>query len=280
MMIPVNLLASLLGISSVIPAVLSAAVPKAPPSLLNIDELNREMDAVTLNSTISGIDFDAIMNDPQVPWDGEPPATDKGSLEKRAKAYNYIKFKVTLEGAIGHLHGFDFTTGAPLFYPGSPIPFRATSADLYVFDKFRANARDILLIWREPDSGQALPGSIFYMTNRRLYKFIYPGDSTEPVLYDDASYVKWKGFNDLYASQDYISGAPYNGRNIFSAYYYFVTGWGNPAVIRSGDMRMQWPDGRNVKGWFYFQSLGYPYDHYYTTGSITGQLQSKGSRVL
>ncbi|KAK6336102.1 hypothetical protein TWF696_001670 [Orbilia brochopaga] len=283
-MVPVKLLASILGISSAIPSVLGAAVPSAPPSWpLNIDELNRQMDAHPMNSTASGLDFfDSIMNDPQVPWDGEPPsiATDKTPLEKRAKAYNYIKFKVTLSGEIGHLHGFDFTTGAPLFYPGSPIPFRATSADLYVFDKFRRNARDMLLIWREPYSGQALPGSTFLMTNRRLYKFIYPGDTTEPVLYDDGFYVKWKGYNDLYASFDYTPGGYYNGRCIFSARNDWLLGWGNAEVVRSGDFRVQWPDEKNCKGWVYVKSLGYPIDHYYYIASFTGKVQAKGSRVL
>ncbi|KAJ6257461.1 hypothetical protein Dda_7246 [Drechslerella dactyloides] len=277
----IKLFTTILGVSSMVPAVFGATIPTVS-SLLDIDTLNREMDAFTVNSTTSGLDFfDAIMNDPEIPFEGTSysDSIEKNTLEKRARAYNYIKFKVTLDGALGHLHGFD-SVGNPLFYPGSPTRFRATSADLYVFDRFRRNARDMALIWREPNAGQARPGSTIWMTNKRLYKFFYPGDSTEPVWYDDTIYVKWKGFNDLYASQDYFPGGDYNRRCEFSAYQNWLLGWGNPVVIRSGDMRIQWRDGSNLAGWIYVQSLGYPFDHYYYTATITGRIQTRGSRVL
>ncbi|EWC43747.1 hypothetical protein DRE_07365 [Drechslerella stenobrocha 248] len=281
-MIPTRLLPTGLLLLTFTSTVFGATLPI---QRLNLEDVDRELDGLTANSTShTGVDiFDTIINNPEIPFSdlltGIPldNDTDAHPLEKRAKRYNALKFKVTLTGEIGHLNLAIEWGGT-----GQYQPFRATSADLYIFDKLGRNARDILLVWRDPTAGRAAPGSVRWMTNTRLYSFLYPGDRTEPVRYDDTIYTKWQGFNNLLAQQTYTPGGIYNGRCVWGARYGFLLGWGDTEVARNSGMRLVWSNAASptISGWVTLRSLGYPYDHYYYTASISGQFQLKGYAVL
>ncbi|KAF3939997.1 hypothetical protein ABW19_dt0202443 [Dactylella cylindrospora] len=274
-MLSSRLLTPLVALIAITPSIFATAVPD--PFVELSDGLN--VDPADFNATEfvhPGPDFfDKLMNDPEIPFTDVPEnVTEPHTLEKRAlKRYNYLKFKVTLNG---HLNQVINTQD-----PGRPWYFRCTSADLYIFDKIRRNARDIVLVWRNPNGGNAVPGSIFYMTNKRLYKFLLPGDSTEPVWYDDTVTVKWTGYNQLTGLQTYYPGANYNRRNEFTIAWTWWVGWALPEVVRSGGINIKWEDGpKKIIGAIDVQGLGYPLRHRYYRSYIDGQFKEKGYRYL
>lgn len=273
-MVAVQLLTSLLAALSIAPGVIAGILPHNPHKELDFGPI---FDPLTFNDTTlaSGTDvLDAIFNDPEVPFTETPDNTDEfapNPLEKRAlKRYNYLKWKVTMTGYVNTVRYVGET--------GRPITFRVTSADIYVFDKIRKNARDIIIKWRNPNGGDAAPGCIYWMTNRRLYKFLAPGDRTEPVLYDDTVPTILEKTNQLYAWETYAAGKKYNRWNQFSAKYQWFVGWGLPEGVRSGGTRFKWAGTgvQKMTGEIYVHSLGYPYAHSFYYATISGQFQLKG----
>ncbi|KAF3288744.1 hypothetical protein TWF970_005801 [Orbilia oligospora] len=263
-MVAIQLLTSfLVALSAIAPKALCATLPHNPHTELDFGPI---FDPLTFNDTSfeSGSSvLDAIFNDPEIPFT-ETPAdnidlsgdTDHNNLEKRAlKRYNYLKWKVTLTGYINSVNYVGER--------GNPVTFQVTSADVYVFDKIRKNAKDIIIKWRNPNGGQALPGCIYWMTNRRLYKFLAPGDRTEPNIYTDTVPTIVEKKNQLYAWETYRAGKDYNRWNQFSARYQWFIGWGLPDTIRSGGARFNWAATgvQKMNGEIYVQSLGYPYRH-------------------
>ncbi|KAK6505839.1 hypothetical protein TWF481_007730 [Arthrobotrys musiformis] len=278
-MVAARVLASLLAGFSIAPKALCATLPQEPHA--GLIDFGPIFDPSTFNDTFfesGGSVFDALFNDPEIPFT-ETPDDDLGlsekpdehsPLEKRAlKRYNYLKWKVTLTG---HINTVNYAGDK-----GFPIPFKVTSADVYVFDKIRKNAKDIIIKWRNPNGGEALPGCIYWMTNRRLYKFLLPGDRTEPTLYTDTVPTILEKKNQLYAWETYRSGKDYNRWNQFSVIKTWFAGW-LPEGIRNGGARFTWATTgvQKMTGEIYVQSLGYPYRHSYYYATISGQFQLKG----
>ncbi|KAK6335758.1 hypothetical protein TWF730_003135 [Orbilia blumenaviensis] len=275
-MVAAQLFTSFLVALSVVPKALCATLPaQNPHTELDFGPI---FDPLSFNDTSfesGSTALDALFNDPEIPLTETPDQsidpTNGNPLEKRAlKRYNYLKWKVTLTGYINSVNYVGDV--------GSPVRFRVTSADVYVFDKLRKNAKDIIIKWRNPNGGDALPGCIYWMTNRRLYKFLAPGDRTEPTLYDDTVPTILEKKNQLYAWETYRAGKTYNRWNQFSARYQWFVGWGLPDTIRSGGVRFNWAATgvQKMSGEIYVQSLGYPYRHTFYYATISGQFQLKG----
>ncbi|KAK6343131.1 hypothetical protein TWF718_008504 [Orbilia javanica] len=277
-MVAVRLLASLLAAFSTIPKALCATLPHGPRAELDFSSI---FDPSTFNQTFfepgSSV-IDDLLNDPEIPFT-ETPVDGSGeaghnNLERRAsKRYNYLRYKVTLTGYINNVWSTaDF---------GNPVRFKVTSADVYVFDKIRNNAKDIIIKWRNPNGGQALPGCIYWMTNKRLYKFLAPGGKPEPT-YTDTVPTVLENQNQLIALELYGAGKDYNRWNQFSARYFFAVGWGLPDGIRNGGARFKFATTgtKQINGFIYVQSLGYPFRHSYYYATISGALYQKSYAYL